>query len=403
MARQGFAGVPPGPLSAYLGAEELNRQAGMGELQGAVQVQGMLAKQQQMQEIAQVKAVMAGPDPMEIKLQKLSALGPAGITVATHLAGLEKSKAEAAQAQRETAFYAPGNVQKYQTPAVAAQPAVTDVAQTNQNLDTFDPVAARPAQPAGMDINRLRRDAATISPKGLETYSSHLASEDAKRLTQQLLVQREKHDHEYKMRNAKTDAERAAETARHNRETEAISRLAATQKESGGLAGESAGKIAMADQAIIDLREARKLIFDDKGNLKSETILALNVPFTAGAPGHEDARKAYSKLYNAMEAKLRIETGAAATEREIKSILNRFLPSVGDIPTPAVVTDRIDRLEAFFNTTIDQTKGVRPALLKSRGTPPGTTKKVKRTGTLNAGTPNEKKVVEYEDGSIEYK
>lgn len=135
-----------------------------------------------------------------------------------------------------------------------------------------------------------------------------------------------------------------------------------------GMSAESAGKVAMADQAILDIRGARSIIFDKDGSLNKETVAAINVPGTAGLPLHENARKAYSMLYNAMESKLRIETGAAATEREIRSILNRFLPKISD--TTAVAKDKLDRLEAFMNTAIDQTKGVKKDMLKSRQSAP---------------------------------
>ena len=143
-----------------------------------------------------------------------------------------------------------------------------------------------------------------------------------------------------------------------------IGDAAPKQNEPAGLAGESAGKIAMADQAVLDLRDARSLLFDDKGELNRGTVAAMNVPFTAGVPGNTAARSAYSKLHNAVAAKLRIETGAAATESEVKGILDRFLPKISD--PASVAAERLDRLENFMNTTIDLTKGVRPDALKSR-------------------------------------
>ena len=57
-----YGGVPAGPLSAYLGVREGNRQAGLQEIEGATQIQGMLARAQAQQkqkayeqEIAQAK------------------------------------------------------------------------------------------------------------------------------------------------------------------------------------------------------------------------------------------------------------------------------------------------------------------------------------------------------------
>lgn len=137
--------------------------------------------------------------------------------------------------------------------------------------------------------------------------------------------------------------------------------------EPAGLSGEAAGKVAMADQAVSDIRGARDILFPD-GKMDRAAVAAMGVPFTAGLPGHKGARDAYSRLHNAVGAKLRIETGAAATESEVKGILDRFMPRVLDDEQTA--KDRMDRLETFMNTTIDLTKGVRPAALRSRAGQP---------------------------------
>lgn len=134
-------------------------------------------------------------------------------------------------------------------------------------------------------------------------------------------------------------------------------------QQGAGLSGEAAGKIAMADRAVLDIQEARTKLFKD-GKMDRGLIAAMNIPFTAGMPLNEDARGAYSRLHNAVAAKLRIETGAAATESEVRGILDRFLPKISD--TDQVVRDRLDSLEQFMNTTIDQTKGVRLDALESR-------------------------------------
>ena len=131
-----------------------------------------------------------------------------------------------------------------------------------------------------------------------------------------------------------------------------------------GLSGEAAGKVAMADQAIMDLRGARSILFDKDGKMNRSVVAAMNIPLTAGMPGNADARSAYSRMQNAVSAKLRIETGAAATESEVRGILDRFLPKISD--PESVAKERLDRLEEFMNITIDLTKGVRPGALRSR-------------------------------------
>ena len=181
--------------------------------------------------------------------------------------------------------------------------------------------------------------------------------------------------HDYRMAGLRGDAERQAETARHNKAMEEISKLrtdiAGAKVDAGGLSGESAGKIAMADQAVLDLQDAKSILFDENGEIKRDIVAAMNIPFTAGMPGNTNARNAYSKIHNSVAAKLRIETGAAATESEVRGILDRFLPKVLD-PT-SVAKDRLDRLEEFMNTTIDQTKGVRMDQLRSRKPKPTAT------------------------------
>jgi hypothetical protein len=176
-------------------------------------------------------------------------------------------------------------------------------------------------------------------------------------------------EQQYKLERLALDRQRISFEREMRKETLEVRRLqlltGAAEKGGGaGMSAESAGKVAMADQAIMDIRGTREIIFDKDGKLNKDIVAAMNVPGTAGLPFNENARGAYSRMYNAVEAKLRIETGAAATEREIKSILNRFLPSISD--SDKVAKDKIDRLEEFMNTTIDQTKGVKKELLKSR-------------------------------------
>jgi hypothetical protein len=66
---------------------------------------------------------------------------------------------------------------------------------------------------------------------------------------------------------------------------------------------------------------------------------------------------ARSAIRNAVEAKLRIETGAAATESEVERTLARFLPTVADTPDSAKF--KLDELEKFFKSSLSMTKGVK--------------------------------------------
>src|SRR3990172_5392463 len=56
---QSYAGIPPGPLSAYLGVRQANEQAGMQDVQAATQIQGLLARAQAQKLQEQFRAEMA--------------------------------------------------------------------------------------------------------------------------------------------------------------------------------------------------------------------------------------------------------------------------------------------------------------------------------------------------------
>ena len=130
----------------------------------------------------------------------------------------------------------------------------------------------------------------------------------------------------------------------------------ATGKGGGGLTPENAGKVAMAQQSIDAIGTFRKLAFDKDGGLNRGLIAAVSTPGMAGMPGYSDARIARSAIRNAIEAKLRLETGAAATSSEVDRTLDRFLPTIGDTAESAKF--KLDELEKFFKSSLSQTKGV---------------------------------------------
>jgi hypothetical protein len=59
-----------------------------------------------------------------------------------------------------------------------------------------------------------------------------------------------------------------------------------------------------------------------------------------------------------VEAKLRLETGAAATESEVERTLARFLPTVADTEDSAKF--KLDELQKFFKSALSITKGAKP-------------------------------------------
>lgn len=112
------------------------------------------------------------------------------------------------------------------------------------------------------------------------------------------------------------------------------------------LSSESAGKLAMVTQAEKDLNEAEGLLFPD-GVFSPSMAFQTNFP-GGGVPATE-GRQVYSKVLNAVNAKLRVETGAQANPSEVKNILERFLPTMRD--TDETAKDKFRRLKEFMSTT----------------------------------------------------
>jgi len=91
-----YAGLPPGPLSAYLNVREANRAGNLQDLQQAGAVQGILSRMREEQEINQLKGVVqqAGGNP-EKAIQALIAAGtPKSLALAAQLKGLVPKPAE---------------------------------------------------------------------------------------------------------------------------------------------------------------------------------------------------------------------------------------------------------------------------------------------------------------------
>lgn len=114
---------------------------------------------------------------------------------------------------------------------------------------------------------------------------------------------------------------------------------------------EGAGKVALMTQARQDIEEAKKILFNDKGELRRITAAGMNIPYTAGVG--EESRKAYTRVRNAVAAKLRIETGAAAPVSEVDEIARRFMPSAA-MDTSVSAKDKLDRLQEFMDMSLKE-------------------------------------------------
>ena len=126
-----------------------------------------------------------------------------------------------------------------------------------------------------------------------------------------------------------------------------------------GLVAETAGKATMLQQAYSDLEDVEKLLFykDSKGEERFAKGLATaaNIPMgkfpflgriIPDVGFGTKAREIASKLNNALEAKLRIETGAAATQEEFDRLQQRFGITMFDSMLSA--KDKIKRLKEFL-------------------------------------------------------
>lgn len=109
---------------------------------------------------------------------------------------------------------------------------------------------------------------------------------------------------------------------------------------------EGAGKVALMKQGRQDVQAAKALLFDDKGNLRRTVAAFANVGGTAGVG--EESRKVFSYIRNAIGAKLRMETGAAAPDSEVTEIARRFLPSWA-MDNSESAKDKLDRLQEFMD------------------------------------------------------
>ena len=128
----------------------------------------------------------------------------------------------------------------------------------------------------------------------------------------------------------------------------------------GKLSAESAGKVALIKQGEMDSTRFRDLISekDSKGNItgyKTGKLAGLGI---YGTPG---AREEYSTLYNAINARLRLESGAAVPEAEVKRALKTFAPNATD--SNKTIKSKLDRLDEFFGIAkqeIGQGRGATP-------------------------------------------
>ena len=131
------------------------------------------------------------------------------------------------------------------------------------------------------------------------------------------------------------------------------------EKSTKGFPAETAGKASMLEQAERDLMGIEELLFPGEGkkerfsrglatmsNLPMSRLPILGRLIPDQIPFHTSAKKIGSRMQNALEAKLRIETGAAATQDEFNRLMERFGISGAD--TYESAKDKFNRLLDFM-------------------------------------------------------
>lgn len=116
------------------------------------------------------------------------------------------------------------------------------------------------------------------------------------------------------------------------------------------LSAEQAGKIAMLEQAVTDIDLGMDVLFPN-GELDKSILFQMAAPFG----GIGEGRKARSFFRNAINAKLRAETGAQANPDELDDMEKRFVPSPLDLTSEGLVELKISRLREFMEGALDIT------------------------------------------------
>ena len=121
------------------------------------------------------------------------------------------------------------------------------------------------------------------------------------------------------------------------------------------LPGDMSGRLAMMQTARTNFAQARQYLVNQMG-IRSAIGNAL--PFGAAiSPQYDTARR---QVQVAVESALRVMTGAAAPESEVKQYMDMFMPRATD--PPQVRTQKLNLLEGFMSNAEEiATRGHRPA------------------------------------------
>jgi hypothetical protein len=113
-----------------------------------------------------------------------------------------------------------------------------------------------------------------------------------------------------------------------------------------GLPAEGAAKLKLAETGLQDIIEFEKILIQEDGSINRKLLTQMkgNIPFTQG-------REANSLVLNAIEAKLRAESGAAVPEEEVTRMMKKFVPDILD--NDKTIKSKVRRLKLFLGGTVE--------------------------------------------------
>lgn len=120
--------------------------------------------------------------------------------------------------------------------------------------------------------------------------------------------------------------------------------FASAQAGAKAMPPEQAGKMSMLNQAQMNVGTLRAMLFPN-GTL-DRGLIAQSLVGLPGTPG----RDVNVLIEDAVSAKYRLETGAAGNQEEVRSIAQRFKPSIMD--SPQTVALKLSMLESFMQSSL---------------------------------------------------
>lgn len=119
------------------------------------------------------------------------------------------------------------------------------------------------------------------------------------------------------------------------------------KKKQEPLAPEQAAKVGMVNQAYMAIDEVKKSVFDDSGELNSSFLVKSYIPGTEAAGVRQN-------MVRSIEAALRIASGAAVPESEVKRYADMYIPTPYD--NKDVAKQKLDSLQGFYRDTLQRSK-----------------------------------------------